>query len=417
MWPGDFRDFHDIKVFLIALILIVSLFIAVIFLGIYLRTNKLLMETVKNQAVSYFELIVQTRSWNARYGGVYVEKKGEVQSNPYLRDIGVEPDITCEKNRVFTMRNPALMAKEISQLTGADKGVQFHITSLNPINPENRPDAFEHNALQQFEKGIREVWSADRSVSPPVFRYMAPLYVEESCLPCHKKQGYRIHEIRGGISVLIPLPELEKKMKTNRSMIILLSLITMFMLFGIVYFMVWKLTVKLKESQLKLKQISITDELTGIRNRRYIMDRLGEEFQRARRDKNPMGLVMVDLDHFKQVNDTHGHQFGDLVLVTVATRMLASIRGYDLLGRIGGEEFLIVSPDTDLEETLEVAQRMREIIKGEPVSDKTRSVTITISVGVTMLLEEDSGIDSLFSRADTALYMAKKEGRDRVAVL
>ena len=296
-------------------------------------------------------------------------------------------------------------------------GVKFHITSLKPVNPENRPDAFEYDALQQFEQGTGEVWRVDRSASPPVFRYMGPLYVEEPCLSCHEKQGYKLYEIRGGISVIIPLPDLEKKMKTNRSMIILLSLITMLMLFGIFSFMVGKLTVRLKESQLRLQQMSITDELTGIRNRRYIMGRLGEEFKRARRFNSSLGLVMVDLDNFKMVNDTYGHQFGDLVLVTVASRLRAGIREYDLLGRIGGEEFLIVSPDTDLEETREIAERMRGIIKAEPVNDDKRSVTITISAGVTMLIDEDASIDTLFSRADTALYMAKKEGRDRVAIL
>jgi diguanylate cyclase (GGDEF)-like protein len=246
---------------------------------------------------------------------------------------------------------------------------------------------------------------------------MAPLYVDESCLVCHKSQGYEIGGIRGGISVNIPLGELDRKMKTNKVIITVLLIITVAILLFILYFMVWKLVSRLQESREQLKQISITDELTGLRNRRYIMERLEDEFQRARRSGKPMGLIMLDLDYFKQINDMHGHQFGDLVLKAVASRMRSSIREYDLLGRVGGEEFFIVSPEAEVEETLRIAERIRELIRGEAISDGRREVTVTISAGVTMLKEHDRDIDVLFSRADTALYSAKQQGRDRVVVL
>ena len=412
-----FEGFGEVRVFLISLSLIIALFISVIFLGVYLRSNTLLLETVRDEAKSYFGLIVQTRLWNARYGGVYVEKQGHVQSNPFLKDVGIEPDIKCENDRVFTMRNPALMTKEISQLTGAENGVKFHITSLKPINPQNTPDLFEEESLKEFERGIKEVWKVDRTSTPPLFRYMAPLYVDESCLVCHKNQGYKVGGVRGGISINIPLGELDQKMKTNKVIITALLIITVLILLFILYFMVWKLVSRLQESQKQLKQLSVTDELTGLRNRRYIMERLEDEFQRARRSGKPMGLIMLDLDFFKQINDMHGHQFGDLVLKAVASRMRSGIREYDLLGRVGGEEFFIVSPEAEVEETLRIAERIRELISGEAISDGKREVTVTISAGVTMLKEHDRDIDVLFSRADTALYSAKQQGRDRVVVL
>lgn len=412
-----FEGFGEVRVFLISLSLIIALFISVIFLGVYLRSNTLLLETVRDEARSYFGLIVQTRLWNARYGGVYVEKQGDVQSNQFLKDVGIEPDIACEHNRVLTMRNPALMTKEISQLTGAENGVKFHITSLKPINPQNAPDHFEEESLKEFEHGIKEVWKVDRTVTPPLFRYMAPLHVDESCLVCHKSQGYKIGDIRGGISVDIPLGDLDQKMKTNKVIITVLLIITVVILLFILYFLVWKLVSRLQESQKQLKQLSVTDELTGLRNRRYIMERLEDEFQRARRSGKPMGLIMLDLDHFKQINDLHGHQFGDLVLKAVASRMRSSIREYDLIGRVGGEEFFIVSPEAEVEETCGIAERIRELIREEAISDGKKEVTVTISAGVTMLKEHDRDIDVLFSRADSALYRAKQQGRDRVVVL
>lgn len=417
IWPKPFKGFEEVRVFLISLSLIIAFFISLIFLGIYFRSNKLLLDTVREQARSYFELIVQTRIWNAQYGSVYVEKKAGVQSNRYLTEIGIEPDVSCEGNRVFTMKNPALMTREISLLTGAKSGVKFHITSLKPINPENAPDDFEREALQRFEKGAREIWLVDSKPEAPLYRYMAPLFVEQACLACHAQQGYRKGEIRGGISVSIPLGKLNHTMRTNRFMVILLSALTIILLLVIIYAMAWKLVVKLRDSQRQLKHMSITDELTGLRNRRYIMERLGEEFQRARREEHPLGLIMLDLDFFKQLNDTYGHRFGDLVLKEVASRMRAGIREYDLLGRIGGEEFLIVAPDSDREETVSIAERVRALVKGEPIGDETAMVNVTVSAGVSILRDDDRNIDIMFSRTDNALYEAKQRGRDRVVVL
>jgi len=375
------------------------------------------MDTVKDEAASIFEIIVQTRIWNARHGGVFVEKKEGVESNEYLRQVGIEPDVKCEGGRIFTMRNPALMTKELSGLAREKSGVTFHITSLNPINPRNKPDDFEKRALEQFELGRREMIKVDRSGPEPVFRYMAPLFVEESCLPCHKSQGYETGDIRGGISVNVPVSGLLRKMIMNRLVIAGLSILTIALLLGILYSMVWKLVVKLNDSQNRLKQMSITDELTGLRNRRHIMQRLDEEFQRARRMDKSLGIIMLDIDHFKRINDEFGHRFGDVVLKTIAQRAPAMLREYDLLGRIGGEEFLIVSPDTDVDETAIIAERIRRIIGEQGVLHDGREVKITVSAGITMLKEEDRGSDALLSRVDKALYKAKQEGRDRVAVL
>lgn len=417
MWPRHLRGFDEVKVFLGSLSLVIFLSIAVLFAGIYFRSSQILIDTVKDQAESYYDLIVQTRLWNSQFGGVYVEKKGDVRSNPYLLDLGIDPDISCEGNRVLTLRNPSLMTREISRLTEMKSGVKFHITSLKPINPENAPDPFELNGLFLFEQGQREVWEIDRSAKPPVFRYMAPLLVDASCLTCHGGQGYKIGQVRGGISITIPLIHLDERIRTNRILIVIASLFIVVLLVGTLHFMVWKLVLRLSESRHQLRQMSTTDELTGLRNRRYIMERLGEEFHRARRIEKPMGLIMLDLDYFKQINDRYGHQFGDLVLKTVATRMRSSVREYDLVGRIGGEEFLILSPDSDIDETVRIAERIREIIKEEKIGDESKKVRVTISAGVTMLRDEDPNIDILFSRADNALYAAKQEGRDRVVVM
>ena len=174
---------------------------------------------------------------------------------------------------------------------------------------------------------------------------------------------------------------------------------------------------KLNETQMHLRLMSITDELTGLRNRRYIMERLEEEFQRARRSGRPLSLMMLDIDHFKQVNDANGHLFGDIVLKVVSMRIKSHLRRHDLVGRVGGEEFLVVSPDSGLDDTILVAERVRKVVNDEAICDGVRAVSVALSAGVTMMRENDTSVDILFSRADTALYKAKEEGRNRVVAL
>ena len=178
-----------------------------------------------------------------------------------------------------------------------------------------------------------------------------------------------------------------------------------------------KLVKRLNEVQTHLRHMAVTDELTGLRNRRYIVERLEEEFQRSRRTGRPLGLIMLDIDHFKQINDAYGHIFGDVVLRVIASRIKSSLRKHDLVGRVGGEEFLVVCPESSLEDTVVVAERIRNIINGEEIGDGVYHVRIALSAGVTMLTAGDDSADKVFSRADTALYKAKEEGRNRVVVV
>lgn len=178
-----------------------------------------------------------------------------------------------------------------------------------------------------------------------------------------------------------------------------------------------KLIKRLNETQTHLKHVAITDELTSLRNRRYIVERLEEEFQRAKRTGRPLSLIMLDIDHFKKINDAHGHLFGDVVLRVVSVRMKEALRKHDLIGRVGGEEFLIICPESSLEDTVVVAERIRKIIHHEAIGDGVREATVALSAGVTMQRDDDTSSDRLFSRADAALYSAKEHGRNRVVVL
>ena len=157
------------------------------------------------------------------------------------------------------------------------------------------------------------------------------------------------------------------------------------------------------------------DFLTGLLNRGEVFDSLRRELDRARRSLQPVSIILADVDHFKSVNDTLGHPFGDQVLKEIARRLRAKLRLYDSLGRYGGEEFLIVLPNCDLMAALIRADELRNCIGDEPMVASKVSRTVTVSMGVAVSTDHATGdITSLLSGADQALYEAKKSGRNRV---
>jgi len=165
-----------------------------------------------------------------------------------------------------------------------------------------------------------------------------------------------------------------------------------------------------------LERLSITDGLTQVHNHRYFQDRLREEFRRAQRYDDPLSLILIDLDHFKSFNDTHGHQVGDIVLRDVAASLQRGVRETDLLARYGGEEFAILLPRTPLAGALTVAERVwREL--GTLRTGPERTLRVTASVGVASFPHHAVGsADQLVRSADESLYRAKHEGRNRVCV-
>ncbi|MCP9630738.1 PleD family two-component system response regulator [Rhodopseudomonas palustris] len=163
-------------------------------------------------------------------------------------------------------------------------------------------------------------------------------------------------------------------------------------------------------------EMAITDGLTGLHNRRYMESHLATLAEQAGARGKPLALMILDIDFFKSINDSYGHDAGDDVLRDFATRIRKSIRGIDLACRYGGEEFVIVMPETDLHVAQMVAERLRRAIAGEPfaIEKGERRIEVTISVGLSTLERKGEPIRDLLKRADTALYRAKHDGRNRV---
>lgn len=172
---------------------------------------------------------------------------------------------------------------------------------------------------------------------------------------------------------------------------------------------------KLLEQQ--LEEQANTDYLTGCASRRHFLEHAGHELLRARRYGGALSVLMLDLDHFKAINDQYGHQAGDLTLKKLAEVCRGLLRGVDHLGRLGGEEFAIMLPETGSHQALEIAQRLcQAVATAEVLLPAHTSLQFTASIGVASLLESDMQIEALLNRADQALYKAKSEGRNRVCV-
>lgn len=172
----------------------------------------------------------------------------------------------------------------------------------------------------------------------------------------------------------------------------------------------------LHEAETRLRELATHDSLTVCLNRRAILVEASNELHRYRRTRRPFSLLMIDIDNFKQINDHYGHLVGDSILVGMATLCRDLLRPTDQIGRYGGEEFLVLLPETDAHTAAGVANRLRQAVAGVPFETGKDQVTITLSVGVAVATSDMQSLKPLIQSAETALYAAKDEGRDRVCV-
>lgn len=400
------------KHFLLTSGLIVTLFISAIFLGLAIRSQSLLNEEMRLHGDSLIQAMVITRTWNAKHNGVFVEKTPGVESNPFLKN----PDIQGVDGKTYTKQNPAYMLREISELSRGNDLFAFRITSDNLVNPANAPDEFEKRGLEVFRKGKNEYFEKVRTDKECSFRYMSALRIERSCLSCHAAQGYMVGDVRGGLDVSFDITNLEGALRQNLIIIITLSVITTGSLLGLLYTAFRLLKKRLDMARETLNAIAHLDPLTGISNRRHLLEHFEEELARTNRSGRQTACLMIDVDHFKAINDQYGHVMGDAVLKHLAVIVKETIRPYDLFGRFGGEEFLLVLPDTDSPGAMALAERIRRRVEGELAvrSGLETDQPVTISLGMTSLSASDVTVEDIISRADSALYAAKAGGRNRI---
>ncbi len=230
------------KLFIISvitlLIMVITSFIISQLLAFKKSEKILSQQQVIQEAKAHFQVMVDTRSWNAIYGGVYVKAIAGLEPNPYLKNNTLKSD----KNETLIKINPAWMTRQVSEISNQQGNYHFKITSLKPINPSNRADKFETEALKYFEKNLKKKYYYIFNREEKSFNFMGALVTQESCLKCHQHQGYKVGDIRGGIRVSIPLEHhneqmmlLSKKTTHSITIVIVIALILLVLIYWFIY--------------------------------------------------------------------------------------------------------------------------------------------------------------------------------------
>lgn len=516
-------------------------------------------ELMLNEGRLIFKVIESARLWNAKHGGVYGLRDGSSPSNPYLQ--AEEKDLVTPRGRQLTLLNPAYMTRQLGEVIQDQTGIRIHITSLKPINPGNAANDWEARVLARFESGLDEYFEVvgRNAADAALVRYMAPLVTKQACLACHAPQGYKVGDIRGGISVvfsarpylvvsddrvaqlgwvhgliwllmsgltLLGLEQLRKSLQSlqeakarqdalveqrtaelrremeehqqteshfrmllnasgeatfgidaacrctfcnpmaghllgyddanqliGKDMTALLQPVDPRMSAGLAAAALGKgvpmhveeaefcksdgsrLAVEYRahpivaEGQVIGAVVTFSDiterklahermwrqanydALTNLPNRELLSDRLENAIAQARRNSGEVAVLFIDLDKFKQANDSLGHKAGDAILQQTARRMEACLREVDTVARLGGDEFLIVLPMIERHEDAElVARKIIEQIN-QPYQVGNGQAEISASIGIAYYPADGDNADQLLRFADRAMYSAKDAGR------
>lgn len=381
------------------------------------EVNKFGETIALQQADMFFQHVVSVWKWNARHGGVYLPITEDVQPNPYLQL--ADKNLVTTDGKQLTLVDPAQMTRELAKIEERESGLAYHFASLKALNPENKADKWEASALIAFAKGQPSIMELTQIAGQEVYRYMAPMRVEESCLKCHDPQQNRVGQIIGGISIGIPRSSIEsfigariKSLKVTHGVIAIVGLVAL--LFS--YLAQSKLNRRLVKTKNHL-QLAYLDSLTLLPNRRYYDAFVKREWKRAGRHGYPLSMIMIDIDYFKAYNDSLGHLQGDQCLRQVARTLRKYFRRpSDLIARYGGEEFCVVAACDEVQ-IAQLADILRMAVETMhlPHPNSKISKYVTISLGVATLIPDSScEYEQLLHNADQALYSAKQFGRNRV---
>ena len=345
--------------------------------------------------------------WVGGHGGVYVEVPADHQSSPLL---AMQPEhrVVTPGGRHLALVNTTVLMEGITDQSAAQRHARVSLTSQEPLNPDHQPAEWEHKGLEALAAG-QPSWAEliDES-EQQAYRFMRPLHLQENCLSCHRYDA-AAGDMVGAISVHLDVSEdFAVHAKAERVMFLSYGAIWLVGLAG--------LTVsghRWKGLLHALRQAATCDPLTGLWNRRELMHKLDHEMARSGRYGHPLAVIMLDIDHFKQVNDTHGHKAGDQVLKELAGLIQATVRDSDLVARYGGEEILVLCPETDGEVAGQLAERIHRHVEGATIVTPSARIQVTVSLGVAAYPGLPTGTD-LIQAADAAMYRAKQSGRNRV---
>jgi PAS domain S-box-containing protein len=267
-----------------------------------------------------FDKDVLYRRWATNHGGLYAPVTEQTQPNPYLSEIS-ERDISTPSGKKLTLVNPAYMSRQVYELEKENSEVISHLTSLKPIRPENKPDEWETKALQSFEKGINEVFSIDSINGRAYFRYMQAFYIEQGCLKCHEKDGYKLNEIRGGISVSYPKDKINAISESNINSHLLILLVLWFL--GICIIIIGYFRLRKSDFNRRMAELALESAYDNLEHE--IQKRTSELLEAKKNWKNIFNSInapaqIIDINH-------------NIIAINNATVKLTAKKHEDLIGK------------------------------------------------------------------------------------
>ena len=514
-----------------------TIFIALILLWDLKQIRATAKELATKEAVLNISKDLAFRRWGASHGGVYAPPTERSPPNPYLKV--PDRDVVTTTGKRLTLINPAYMVRQMEEASSDTFGIRGHLTSLKALNPDNKPDPWEEEALEAFEHGEKERTTLTDIDGKPFLRAIRPIKVEQSCMKCHGQQGYEVGDIRGGISASIDyLPYLARTkqqentlfnscagilfvgyfaiaffnrraksfsnerlrnseqyrsviqtsldgfwitdtsgriLDTNESVCRMLGYSRGELLrlnisdieadespeevaahtqemikngkvqfearhkrkdgtlinvevsvqyvpeFGDRFYAFIRNITERRESEEQIHSLAYFDELTKLPNRRLLLDRLGQALISSKRTNEFGALMILDLDNFKALNDTKGHDVGDRLLIEVAQLIVANVRQEDTVSRLGGDEYVVMIERMGSIEAMAasqaemIAEKVRNALnKPYLLSGEEEPFHNTPSIGVTLFHSQELSIDVLLKQAEMALYQAKGAGRNAI---
>jgi diguanylate cyclase (GGDEF)-like protein len=368
------------------------------------------------------EEIVHSAHENAKTLQEYFQSVQRIYQIQFLNS-----GITLDHNTIgfLPAHAASLISDDFQQQT--TQGMQIRNISDRHRNPNNAPHPYERDAIEYFKQNPdeKEFFREVQHNNKTSYFYAAPLKIEPFCLMCHGKKedapefiqktystgyDYQLGDIRGITSVTVEKERLLETMQKKYKERMFFSTLIVIMIIGLIFLMVQRARKVEKMMMSELESLSFIDPLTGLCNRRKVDEWIYEYHKLFERYKEPYSLIMIDIDHFKEVNDAFGHPVGDKVLQRFSHLLLENIRSIDHIGRWGGEEFMLVLPKTTAAQASHLAESIRlelNLHLFETAGNKTASF------GVAQIRDGES-IEALIERVDKVLYIAKESGRNQV---
>jgi len=358
------------------------------------------------------------RRWGLRHNGMYVEVTEKEQPSPFLAHIP-QRDLTTTDGRQLTLRAPASMVREMMDDCAAVGGVRGRIVGLKYLNPVNAPDDWEKARLEDFEfSDETEVWEVADMNGQPHLRYLQAWRMSKPCEQCHGVLGYRDGDLRGATGVNLPLaPYYQHIRAMAQNLILTYGSIWLIGLVGIGWAgrQGYQRAQEQKTAVEHIKFLAHHDSLTTLSNRFSMENRLEQALATSRREDGQLAVLLIDMDRFKNINDTLGHHVGDKLLVEVACRLQASVRESDIVARLGGDEFVIVLTGMDaVRDAMSVGTKILGAL-GQPYTIEGQLLHSTPSIGISVFPGDGNDVATLLKHADAAMYHAKEHGRNNLS--